>query len=97
MLNIKPICGADDKGQIKLFDKARGYNKAAKRLIEIIKENTPDLENRVVGISHVKCYEKALAFKEDLINILKVKDVFITEAKGLITIYANRGGFVVSL
>jgi DegV family protein with EDD domain len=97
LLNIKPICGADGNGQIKLFDKARGYNKAAKRLIEIIKENTPDIENRIVGISHVKCYEKALAFKEELMKVLRVKDVFITEAKGLITIYASRGGFVVSL
>jgi DegV family protein with EDD domain len=97
MLNIKPVCGADGSGNIKLFDKARGYNKAVKRLIEIIKENTPDLESRVVGISHVKCYEKALAFKNELTKALRVKDVFITEASGLIAIYGNRGGFVVSL
>jgi DegV family protein with EDD domain len=96
VLNVKPICGANN-GEIKLFDKARGYNKAVKRLIEIIRENTPDIENRIVGISHVKCYEKALAFKDELIKALRVKDVIITEAKGLITIYANRGGFVVSL
>jgi DegV family protein with EDD domain len=97
LLNIKPICGAGEDGQIKLFDKARGYNRAVKRLIEIIRENTPDIENRIVGISHVKCYEKAVTFKEELMKVLRVKDVFITEAKGLITIYGNRGGFVVSL
>jgi hypothetical protein len=38
-----------------------------------------------------------VAFKDELLKVLKVKDVIITEAKGLITIYANRGGFVVSL
>jgi fatty acid-binding protein DegV len=68
-----------------------------KRLIDIICANTPDPENRVVGISHCACYEKAVAFKEELLKVIKVKDVIITEAKGIITIYANRGGFVVSL
>jgi DegV family protein with EDD domain len=97
MLNIKPICGADEEGQIKVFDKARGYNKAVKKLIEIIRDNTTDIENRIVGISHCQCYEKAVAFKDELLKVLRVKDVIITEAKGLITIYANRGGFVVSL
>jgi DegV family protein with EDD domain len=96
LLSIKPICGADGAGEIKLFDKTRGYNKAVKRLIEIIRENTPDIEGRIVGISHVKCYEKAAAFKDELMKTLKVKDVLITEARGLIAIYANRGGFVVS-
>jgi fatty acid-binding protein DegV len=68
-----------------------------KRLIEIIRENTPDIESRVVGIAHCKCYEKAAAFKDELMKVLRVKDVIITEVSGLISIYANRGGFVVSL
>ena len=95
-LNIKPVCGSEN-GEIKLFDKARGYNKAVKRMIELMKENTPDLEGRIVGITHCKCYEKALALKDEFIKTLKVKDVIIQEARGLITVYANRGGLVVAL
>jgi DegV family protein with EDD domain len=96
MLNIKPICGEKD-GEIIMIEKARGYNKAVKRLIEIIKENAPDIENRIVGISHTICYEKAAAFKDELLKAFRVKDVIITEARGLVASYANKGGFVVSV
>jgi fatty acid-binding protein DegV len=98
MLNIKPICG-EKEGEIVMLEKARGYGKAVKRLIEIIKENTPDIENRTVGISHTKCYEKAAAFKDELIKALhlKEKSVIITEAHGLVASYANKGGFVVAV
>lgn len=97
MLNIKPICGDDNNGEIKMIEKARGHNKAVKRLVEIIKENTPDLENKIVGISHTKCLERAIAFKEELMSSIRVKDVVIMEATGLIASYANRGGFVVAV
>jgi fatty acid-binding protein DegV len=80
-----------------MLDKARGHGKAVKRLIEIIKANTPDIENRILGISHVKCYEKAVAFKDELLKILRVREVIITEATGLVATYANRGGIVLAL
>lgn len=97
MLNIKPICGDDKNGSLCMLEKARGHQKAVKRLIEIIKENTPDIENRVIGISHTRCFERAVAFKDDLLKGLRVKDVIITEATGLIATYAGIGGVVVAL
>lgn len=97
LLNIKAICGDNTAGEIRMVDKARGHNKAVKRLVQIIKESTPDLENRIVGISYVKCYERAVAFKEELLSVMKVKDVVIMEARGLVATYANRGGFVVAV
>jgi DegV family protein with EDD domain len=96
VLNIKPICGSEN-GEIKMYEKTRGYNKAIKRLVEMIKENTPDLENRILGISHVKCIEKALAFKDEVLKNLRVKDVFIVEASGLVASYANKGGVVIAV
>ena len=96
MLNIKPIC-SEKSGEITMLDKARGHNKAVKRLIEIIRSNTPNLENAIVGISHVKCYEKAVALKDEILAALHVKEVFITEARGIVTTYANKGGVVVSV
>jgi DegV family protein with EDD domain len=95
-LNIKPIC-ASFEGEIKMLDKARGYTKSMKRLVEIIRANTPDIESRIVSIAHVKCVEKALALKDELINQLKIKTVLIQESRGVITTYANRGGLVVAL
>jgi len=95
-LNVKPICG-DEEGEIKMVDKARGYNKAISKLVEIIKNNTHDLEERVVAISHCKCYEKAVALKDEILKHLKVKDVLIEECKGIVATYANRGGVVLAL
>jgi len=95
-LNVKPICG-DLEGEIKLVDKARGYNKAVTKLVETIKNNTQNLEERIVAISHCKCYEKAVALKDEILKHLKVKDVLIEECKGVIATYANRGGIVMAL
>jgi len=95
-LNVKPICG-DQEGEIRLVDKARGYNKAVTKLVETIKNNTQNLEERIVAISHCKCYEKAVALKDEILKHLKVKDVLIEECKGVIATYANRGGIVMAL
>jgi len=95
-LNIKPICTAFE-GEIKMEDKARGYHKAMTRLVELIKETTLDLEDRVVAISHCKCYEKAVALKDEVLKQLKVKDVLIQECRGVVATYANRGGVVLAL
>jgi len=95
-LNIKPICG-DQEGEIRLVDKARGYGKAVSKLVEFIKNNTPDIEERILAISHCKCYEKAIALKDEVLKHLKVKDVIIEECKGVVATYANKGGVVVAL
>jgi DegV family protein with EDD domain len=95
-LNIKPIC-TDQAGEIKMLEKGRGYTKSMKRLVEIIKATTPDIESRIISITHVKCIEKALALKDELLKHLRAKDVLIQECKGVTTTYANRGGVVVAL
>ncbi|MCL1843247.1 MAG: DegV family protein [Defluviitaleaceae bacterium] len=95
-MNIKPICG-DNDGEIKMVSKARGYTKAVARLVQIIKDSTPDIESRVIGITHVKAYEKAVTLKEELMAHLRAKDIVIQECRGVTTTYANRGGVVVAL
>ena len=95
-LNVKPICG-DHEGEIKMIDKARGYSKAITKMVEIIKENTSDLEERVIAISHCKCYEKAVALKDEILKHMRVKDVLIQDCGGVIATYANRGGIVLAL
>jgi len=95
-LNVKPICAAE-AGEMKMLDKARGYNKALAKLVQIIKNTTPDISERVIGITHVKALEKAEAMKQELMKQLKPKDILIQECRGVTTTYANRGGVVVAL
>jgi len=95
-LNVKPIC-ADEDGEIKMLDKARGFAKATAKLVNIIKESTPDIENRVIAITHVKALDKALALKEEFMATMRPKDIVITECRGITTTYAARGGIVVAV
>jgi len=95
-LNIKPICGAEN-GEIKMLDKGRGYDKALAKMINIIRENTPDIESRVIGITHVKAYEKAVELKNELLKHFKPKDIVIEECRGITTTYANKGGVIIAL
>jgi len=96
VLNIKPICG-DENGEIKMVGKARGFEKAVKRLVQIIGESIPNTEARIVNITHVKSCDRAVALKDELLKNLKVKDVVITECKGVTATFGYRGGIVVAV
>ncbi len=95
MLSIKPImCG--DEGNIKLFEKVRGYKKAFNRLIEVIGEEGKNLEEKVLAIAHCNCLDRALELKNEILNRYNFKDVIIVETKGLSSTYADDGGIVIA-
>lgn len=95
ILSIKPImCG--DEGNIKLFEKVRGYKKAFKRLIDIIGEEGTNLQEKVLGIAHCNCLDRALAFKEEVLKRYTFKDIVVVEMAGLSSTYADDGGIVIA-
>jgi DegV family protein with EDD domain len=95
MLSIKPImCG--DEGSIKLFEKVRGYKKAFNRLIDIIGEEGKNFEEKVLGIAHCNCLDRALEFKEEVSKRYNFKDIVIVETRGLSSTYADDGGIVIA-
>jgi len=95
MLSIKVICG-EDKGELIMIDKARGYKKTIERLIELMQKKELDFENRILGITHVKCLERAQHFKNEILNKISFKEVVICEAGGIISTYGQKGGLVLS-
>jgi len=95
LLSIKPICGGVD-GRIEFVDKARGYKNAISRLIEIMKSSGENFEEKTLSISHCRCLDKALEFKEEVSKRIKFKDVLIAETSALCATYANRGGIIVA-
>ncbi len=96
VLNIRPIMGSTDEGTIQLVEKARGFKKAFTRLAEIIGEQGEQIEDKVLGIAHCNCFERALAFKEEALKRYNFKDIVIVEMRGVSTIYANDGGIVIA-
>ena len=95
ILSIKVICG-DNKGEIILVDKARGFKKTMARLVDNIQKENLDFEKRILGITHVKCLERAMEFKNEILKKIQFKDVVICEARGIIATYAQKGGLVFS-
>jgi len=96
LLSIKPICMGTREGVIAMAGKAKGFKKAIDRLIELILEEKLDYENRILAISHVKCVEKAIYFKDEVIKKINFKDIMIVEARGVIATYANALGIVIA-
>lgn len=95
ILSIKLICG-EKNGEIVLVDKALGYKKSITRLVDIILKHDLDFENRILGITHVKCLERALDFKNEILKKVHFKEVIICEAGGLVATYAQKGGLLFS-
>lgn len=94
--SIKPIMGATDKGAIKLVEKARGSKKALRRLVELIEEQGERIEEKILGIAHCNCLERAQNLKDEIMQRYNFKDIIIVETAGISTVYANDGGIVIA-
>ena len=98
VLSIKPIMGSTDDGNIRLVKKVRGSNKALLNLVDVIGEKgePSKFSEKILGISHVNAYEKAKKLKDDILKKYNFKDVIIVEARGISTVYANKGGIIIA-
>ena len=95
-LNIKPVMGAEE-GVIIKRDQARGINKALQRMCDIAVKETGDTSGKRVVICHVNHQERALYVKAELEKRASFKEIVITEAAGVATVYANDGGIILAM
>lgn len=96
ILNVRPIMAGTEEGTIKVHEKVIGAKRAFKRFIEVIGEGETNFEDRVLGIAHCNCLEKALEFKSEVLKRYKFKDVIIVKTAGISSVYANEGGLVIA-
>ena len=94
-LKIKPIMGATKEGVICQLGQARGINKALVKMVDAIIAATVDSGNKILGISHCNCLERAEMVKDALLARMKVKDVILLDTAGISSMYANDGGIIV--
>ncbi len=97
VLNIKPVMSATDDGLIIQLDQARGMERALKKMIDYIVKNTKNIEQKILAISHVNCYERAMWVKDELMKLAKFKEITINDTAGVATLYANDGGIIISV
>ena len=98
-LNIKPVMGAVD-GSIVQLGQQRGIQKALKKMVEFAIGRAGGVEKvkeKRLVITHVNDPERAEAVKADFLQSAEFKEVIITNAMGVATIYANDKGIVVAL
>ena len=95
-LNIKPVMGAEEGVIIKL-DQARGINKALQRMCDIAVKEAGATSGKRVVICHVNHQERALYVKAELEKRASFKEIVITEAAGVATVYANDGGIILAM
>lgn len=96
VLNLKPLMGANDEGEIILVENNRGSKKAFKRLVEIIGESKIPFEDRILAISHSDALDRALQLKEEIQEKCNFKEILVVETKGLSTAYVNHKGIILS-
>ncbi len=97
VLNIKPVMGSTQEGTIQQLSQARGINRAIQKMIEIIQKAKPDSENRRLAISHCNCFERAIFFRDEILKVMKFKEVLILDTAGISSLYASNGGIIVAL
>ena len=95
-LNIKPVMEGV-KGVIQQAGQARGIQKALRLMVELLKNNAKNPEEKVVGLVHCNNAERAEAVKAEILKTMKVKDVVILESSGVSTLYADQGGIILVL
>lgn len=96
-LKIKPVMGATPEGTIIQLDQARGMNKALVKMVDYIAEAAEDPEQKILGITHCNCPERAEAVKNAILEKISVKDVILLDTAGVSSMYANDGGVIVVL
>lgn len=93
-LNIKPVMGSTDEGEICQLGQSRGMSKALDKMVSCMQEVTKNCEEKVLAISHCNCAERAYLLKAKLERAAKFKKIFIVDTAGVSTMYANDGGVI---
>lgn len=95
-LNIKPVMGAEG-GVIVKIDQARGINKALDKMCSIAVKHVSNCANRRLVIAHCNCPDRAKLVRDAMSRLAEFKEIIITEAAGVATVYANDGGIVIAI
>jgi DegV family protein with EDD domain len=95
-LKIMPIMGANESGEIVLYEKVRNTNKAYQRLIDMVHDEIIESGKKIVAITHVGNYERAQQIKDELSKIKDIEEIINIKCAGLSSLYADKKGVIVA-
>ncbi len=94
-LRIKLLMGATPEGQIKKVGQALSVKQALTRMVTLMAAD-PGHVGRTLSIVHCNNLDRALYVRELVLRSCQFKDILVSEARGVTTVYANDGGIVVA-
>lgn len=94
-LKIKLLMGATPEGEIKKVGQALSVKQALSRMVQLMAQD-PKHEGKTLSIVHCNNRERAFYVRDLVQKSCKFKDILITDARGVTTVYANDGGVVVA-
>ena len=96
VLNIKLIMGADDNGDIALFEKARGIRSMLKSLLSLIDKSGRKTQGESLVISHCNNSELAEELSYEINKRFQFKEIFVIPTGGLSSLYTDDKGIVMA-
>lgn len=93
-LNIKPVMGSTDEGEICQLDQSRGMNKALDKMISVMLDRVHNCEDKILAIAHCNCPQRARNVAEKIEKLAKFKDIFVVDTAGISSMYASDGGII---
>ena len=95
VLHIKPIITINEEGRVMPILKVKGRKSSISKLAEIVAERIENPEEQVIAISHGDCLEEVLRLKENILKLVKVKDVLINYTGPATGTYGGPGNIAV--
>lgn len=95
-LNIKAVMSSRPDGSINRVDQGRGMKKALEKMVDAIKVDMVNPEEKILGIAHCNNKERAEYTKKIILEQIPFKDCIIVDTCGVSSMYANDGGIIVA-
>ena len=94
-LNIKLVLYGYH-GEIAKYTQAVGMKKALDKMVAGFVQQVKDPENKILGITHCNCLERAEEVRDKILEKLTFSDVYIVNGGGISSLYANDGGIIIT-
>lgn len=94
-LKIKLLMGATPEGEIRKVGQALSVKQALSKMVGLMADD-PGHIGKTLCIVHCNHAERALYVRELALKHCRFRDIFLSDARGVTTVYANDGGIVVA-
>ena len=94
-LRIKLLMGATPQGEIKKVGQALSIKQALSRMVSLMAAD-PGHQGKVLSIVHCNAPERAFYVRDLVRQSCHFRDILLSDARGVTTVYANDGGIVVA-